>query len=286
MYNFLLDLGKLRFLQYAGLAGLLSSVACGVIVSYVTVRRSTYIAGAISPSVLSGLGAARYLKIVAGFDLIHPLLGAGFSAVLVAIIIWILTIYGNQREDTVLSVIWAIGMAIGTLFIYATPGYGEDLMAYLFGNILMVRIQDIYMLTALDVIILVMIVLFYNKVLAISFDREYAALRGVRVKLYSFILLILTALTIVFLVQIVGIVMVIALLSLPAATASHFSKRFYQMIFFASLLNTFYIVGGLVISYQPNLLPGATIIILAGAVYLFVLIGKNILKYFSTKKLI
>jgi len=275
MSNFIGDLFRYQFLQFALLAGVLSAISCGVVGSYVTTRRITYVAGAIAHSVLGGMGAARYLNVVAGWKWLLPVHGAVVAAVLAAIIIAGVSHFGRQREDTVLSAIWAIGMASGILFIYATPGYSQDLMSYLFGNILIVKTGDLLLMGILDVVILAATILFYNKLLALSFDEEFTRMRGIRVEWYYLLLLLMTALTVVVLVQVVGLVMVIALLSLPAATASHFSKRLWQMMAIASILSLAYTVGGLYVSYAANLPTGATIIIVSGVVYLATTLAKR-----------
>jgi len=274
MLEFFTDLRSYAFLQYALLTGVLASLACGIVGSYITVRRISYIAGAIAHSVLGGMGLARYLQQELGLKFLSPLHGAVFAALLSAIIIGLVTLYGKQREDTVLSAVWALGMATGIFFIYKTAGYNEDLMSYLFGNILMVRGRDLAVIAALDLLIVAVSLLFYNKLEAVCFDEEFARLRGLHVELYYILLLCLTALTIVVLLQVVGIVMVIALLSLPAATAAYLSRKLWHTMVIAILLSLLYMVAGLVISYQPNLPAGATIIILAGAAYLLVLIFK------------
>ncbi|MBN2536179.1 MAG: metal ABC transporter permease [Spirochaetales bacterium] len=281
--QFFLDLVRFPFLQHALAAGLLSSIACGLMGSYITVKRITYIAGAIAHCVLGGMGAARYLNVVAGFSFLSPLHGALAAAILAAFIIGAVTLFSRQRVDTVLSAIWAVGMALGVLFIYMTPGYAEDLMSYLFGNILMVKPDDLFFIAVLDMVIMSVMIIFYNKILAVSFDPEYARIRGIAVHFYSFVLLILTALTIVILIQVVGIVLVIALLSLPAATASYFSKQLWQMMVLSVILSLFYIILGLYVSYDSNLPAGATIIVLAGFIYLVTIIIKNIIKYKKRK---
>jgi zinc transport system permease protein len=270
------------FLQHALLCGLLASVSCGIVGSYVVVRRTTYIAGAIAHCVLGGMGAAYYLHTVHEVSWLTPLVGATLAAVIAAVIIGLVSINARQRVDTVLSVIWAIGMAVGISFIMATPGYNQDLMSYLFGNILMVTRADLVLMFCLDVIILLTAILFYNKLLAISFNPEQARLRGIAVSSYEICFLILTALTVVLLVQVVGIVLVIALLTIPAATAAHFTVRLSRMMLVAILLNILYTVGGLALSYQPELPAGATIIELAGAVYLLVLVVKQLARFRAT----
>lgn len=269
--EFLRDLLRFPFLQYALLTGILASIASGVVGSFITVRRISYIAGAIAHSVLGGMGVARYLQRALGWQFITPLHGAMVSALLSAIIIGAVTLYGKEREDTVLSAVWSIGMAVGIFFIARTPGYNDDLMSYLFGNILMVRSADLLMIGALDALVVIISFLFYYKLEAVCFDEEFARLRGVRVELYYILLLCLTALTIVILLQVVGIVMVIAILALPAATAAYLTKRLWHTMILASALSGALMTGGLALSYRPNLPAGATIIILSGAVYLAVL---------------
>jgi zinc transport system permease protein len=270
MLEFFQDASRYTFLQYALITGVLSSVACGVVGSYVTVRRISYIAGAIAHSVLGGMGAARYLQRNLGWEFLSPIHGAVFAALVSAIIIGMVSLYGKEREDTVLSAVWAIGMAVGIIFITRTAGYNEDLMSYLFGNILMVRRVDLLLIVGLDLIVVAVSFLFYHQLEAICFDEEFARLRGVSVELFYILLLCLTALTVVTLVQVVGIVMVIALLSLPAAAAAFLTRQLWQTILVAIGLNLFLMIGGLAISYRPDLPAGATIIILAGLVYLLV----------------
>ncbi len=280
MSGFLSDLLAHEFLRNALWASLLASVACGAIGSFVVVRRITYIAGGIAHCVLGGMGAALYLRSVHGVTWLHPLIGAVVAAMAAALLIGLVTLKAREREDTVIGALWAIGMALGILFISQTPGYDEDLMSYLFGNILFVSDSDIILLLVLDGIILIGGFLFYNQFLAICFDEEFTRLRGVKVDLFYLFLLILTALTVVLLTTVVGIVMVIALLTLPAATAGQFTRSMGQMIWVAMLLSLLFSFGGLVISYGPSLPPGATIILLAGAGYLMASIGRSLFRRF------
>ena len=268
MTEFLGDLASFPFLRNALLAGVLASVACGIMGSYVVARRITYIAGAISHSVLGGMGAARYCQVVLGWSWFTPLLGALAAALASALVIGLVSLRSKGREDTVIGAVWAIGMAAGIMFIFRTPGYNEDLMSYLFGNILMVTGRDLWLMAGLDLLIVGLAALFYNKFLAVCFDGEFALLRGVNVEGYYLLLLGLTALTVVLVLSVVGIVMVIALLTLPAATAGYFSRRLLGMMGLSVLFSVLFTTGGLALSYGPNLPTGATIILLAGGVYL------------------
>ncbi|MDH3890032.1 MAG: metal ABC transporter permease [candidate division Zixibacteria bacterium] len=267
MPDFLQAVFDYPFMRNAVSAGLLAALACGVIGSFVVARRITYVAGGIAHSVLGGMGVAGYLIAVRQWDVLSPLYGAIVSALLAALIIGWVTVRARQREDTVIGAVWAVGMAVGILFISQTPGYNQELMSYLFGNILMVSDTDLSILIALDILIVVLTYLYYRQVLAVCFDPDFARARGMRVHWYYMLLLCLTALTVVLLVTVVGIVLVIALLTLPAAVAGCLSRTFRQMMFGAIACCVFFTLSGLAVSYQSDFPAGATIILIAGACY-------------------
>lgn len=267
MTEFFQAITDYAFMRNALFAGALASVACGVMGTYVVIRRITVIAGSLAHSVLGGMGAAYYLRVVEGWDWLHPIHGAIVAALLAAVIIGVVRLRGHEREDTVISAIWAIGMAIGVLFLFRTPGYKADLMTYLFGNIIMVHASEIRLLIGLDILILVVGFLFYYPLLGICFDEDFARLRGVKVGWLYILLLCLIALTIVTLIYVVGIIMVIALLTLPVSVAGRFSRKLWQMMVLAAVLSVAFTTIGLAVSYGPSLPVGATTILLAGLVY-------------------
>ena len=278
MTDFLEAVARYSFMQNALAAGLLASVACGIVGTYVVVRRITYIAGGISHCVLGGIGAALYLQKVHGWTWLHPMYGAVVAALLAAAIIGLVSLRAKQREDTVIGALWAVGMAIGVLFIAKTPGYSQDLMSYLFGNILMVSPGDLWLIGALDLLVVLLGLAFYNQFLAVCFDEEFSRVRGLRVEFYYLLLLGLTALTVVLLVTVVGVVLVIALLTLPVAVAGIFARRLWQMMILATLFSAVFTTAGLAVSYGSDLPSGATIVILAGAVYLVAAVGSRLLR--------
>jgi len=265
--EFLDALRTAPFMQYALLAGLLASVACGVVGTYVVARRITYVAGGIAHCILGGMGAAVYFSRVHHIAWLTPLHGATVAAVLAAAIIGVVSLRFRQREDTIISALWASGMAAGVLFIVKTPGYQQDLMSYLFGNILMVSASDLWLIAILDLAVIVLSLAFYKQFLAICFDEEFARTRGVRVEAFYLLLLMLTALTVVLLVTVVGIVLVIALLTLPVAAVGQFARRLWQMMLLATLLSMVLTTAGLALSYSPDLPTGALTILLAAGVY-------------------
>lgn len=260
------------FMLYAFFACLLAGVVSGVIGTYVVTRKITYIAGAIAHSVLGGMGIAHYLAVVNEWTWLHPLYGATSAAIISAVIIALVSIRAKEREDSVIGAIWAIGMAIGLLFISMTPGYNEELMSYLFGNILMVNQTDLVLMGILDAIVIIFVFLFYNQLQVVCFDEEFARIRGVRTNFIYLLLLIATALTVVILITVVGIILVIALLTLPAAIAGRFTRNLWQTMILSSSLAVIFSITGLGLSYSANLPSGPAIIIVAGFFYLLLII--------------
>ncbi|MCF1184727.1 metal ABC transporter permease [Marichromatium gracile] len=250
------------FLQGALVAGLLASIGCGVVGTLVVVKRIAFMAGGIAHSVLGGMGAALYF----GVD---PLLGALFAAILSALLIGGVRLAWAAQEDTLIGALWAIGMAVGILFIAKTPGYATDLISLLFGNILLVPERALWFMGGLDVVLLVVVGLCYRQFVAVIFDEEFARLRGVPVSFFYLLLLCLVAVTVVLLIQVVGLILVIALLTLPAAIAGHYLHSLGAMMVAATLLGMVFTSGGLALSYGPDLPAGPTMILLAGAAYVF-----------------
>ncbi|MBW1708810.1 MAG: metal ABC transporter permease [Deltaproteobacteria bacterium] len=267
MVEFFQVLSSQSFLQTALTAGLLASLACGVIGTYVVAKRISFISGGIAHAVLGGMGLAYFWNL-------NPLHGALAAALCAALIIGVISLRAEQHEDTIIGALWAIGMAAGILFISRTPGYKVDLMSYLFGNIIMVTREDVYLIAGLDVVILVLVLLFYKQFLAVCFDEEFARLQGVPVDFIYILLLGLIAVTVVILIQVVGIILVIALLTLPAAIAQQYARNLAQMMILATVLGAVFVISGLAVSYGPDLPAGATIIIISGTFYILSMIFK------------
>jgi len=273
MSEFITALLNYSFMQHALIACLLASIGCGIIGTYVVVKKVGFLAGGIAHSVLAGMGMAYFFG---G----SPLVGAMMSALVAAILIGWINLRWHQHEDVLIAAFWSVGMAIGIMFIARTPGYNIDLMSYLFGNILLVSAQDLYLMLILDIAIIIIILLFYKQFLAAAFDEEFARLRNINVEFFYILMLCMVALTVVLLIQIVGLILVLALLILPAASAGQFVISIKRMMILAVLLSMVITTSGLMLSYQPDLPSGSTIIILAGIVYLLsIFVSSALQKY-------
>ena len=255
------------FMRNALMAGVLVSIACGIIGTLVVVNRIVFISGGIAHAAYGGIGLGYFF----GFN---PVLGAIAFALVSALGMGWVARKTRQRADTIIGVMWAIGMAIGIIAIDLTQGYKADLMSYLFGSILTVPRQDLIIMLVLDLIIGAMVVLFYKELLAISFDPLFATTRNVPVDGLYLMLVGAIALTVVMVMQVVGLIMVIALLTIPAAIAGQFVKDLKQMMLYSSYLGIIFTTVGLWLSYTWDLTSGATIILVSGTTYLGTLVFK------------
>ncbi len=270
--SFILALQQHEFLQNALLGGMLASFACGLIGTYVVVKRISFLAGGIAHTVLGGMGIAYYFQQ-------STFIGALIAALLAALLIGWVKLTWKQNEDTLIGALWAIGMATGIVFISQTPGYNVDLMSYLFGNILMVPRQELYWMALLDGVIALTVIIFYKQFQAVTFDEEFARVRGVPVTFFYLLLLCMVALTVVLLIQVVGLILVIALLTLPAAIAMQYVGRLHQIMLLSIALGMLLTSSGLSLAYDPDLPAGATIILLAGAVYVVSTVLQTLRQY-------
>jgi len=258
------------FLQTGLLAGLFASLSCGIMGPYVISRRIVFLSGAIAHMAVGGIGASIFLAKVfpETWGWLHPLHGAVVSALLAAVIIGLLHERVAERLDTLIGALWAVGMAAGILLIKYTPGYQTELMSYLFGNIVYVTSGEVKMMVVLNVLIIVTVLLFYKRLLAICLDRQQAELQGINVTGANILLLSLVALTVICLIQIVGLILVIALLTLPAATAAHHVKRMAPMMVASTLLAAVLTTAPRVAVYGTRISPESAIVLSAGGVYL------------------
>jgi zinc transport system permease protein len=249
------------FMRNALVTGLLVSVACGVIGTFVVVKRIVFVSGGIAHAAYGGIGLGYFL----GLD---PVVGAIIFSLVAALGMGAVQRRTGERADTLIGVMWAIGMATGIILVDLTAGYKADLMSYLFGSILAVPSGDLLVMAILDLVIVAAVLFFYKELLAISFDEVFATVENVPVNAIYLVLMGLVALTVVMLMRVVGLILVIAMLTIPAAISGRFVKDMKRMMILASALGVLFTTTGLWLSYFLNLTSGATIILVAGVAYL------------------
>ncbi len=260
---------QFEFMRNALAAGLLASVICGIMGTLVVVNRIVFLSGGIAHAAYGGIGLASffkwpYLPSTMGFSL--------FAAMVMAAVSYTM----KHRADTIIGVIWALGMAFGIILVDLTPGYNVDLMSYLFGSILAVPSSDLYCMGLIGITMISLVTYFYQDLLAMSYDEEFARIRGVQVKKLYFVLIGMLAVTVVLVIQVVGLILVIALLTIPPFMVEKYAKSLVQMMVASSVLGAVFTLTGLWLSYQYNLTSGATIILVSGVAFLLSLIGDKV----------
>lgn len=259
-----------EFMRNAVMGGILVSIICGILGTLIVVNRIVFISGGIAHAAYGGIGIAVYFGI-------SPYIGAGFFSFLVSIIMGLISLKHRERSDTLIGIMWAIGMAIGIIMIDLKPGYNVDVMGYLFGSIMSVSFYDVICMLIMGVVVFGIVKIFYKEFLAISYDEDFAFVVGVPVKILYLVLLAMIGLSVVMIIRIVGLILVIALLTIPPYIAEKYTSSLSKMMVMSSLLGILFTVLGLWISYKWDLTAGATMILIAGCVF-FLFYGVDLLK--------
>jgi len=259
------------FMQNAFIAAVLVSVACGLVGTYVVVKRIVFISGGISHAAFGGIGLGYFLGV-------NPILAAIPFSIVSALLMGLTSKKVKISEDTAIGILWSLGMAIGIIFINLTPGYVPDLMSYLFGSILTVPVNDLIIMFILDVIIISMVLLFQREFQGISFDEEFSQVMGMPTTLIYLLLLSLVALSVVVMIKVVGVILVIALLTIPAAIAKQYTYNIGRMMILAVIMGMILTTAGLYMSYLFNLASGATIVLVLGLGFLVSLLVQKFME--------
>ena len=273
MSESLFSIFRYQFLLHALMAAVLASISCGIVGTYIVARRKVFISGGITHASFGGIGIGYYLGI-------NPVLGAAVFSMLSALGIEYISKKTDVREDSAIGILWSLGMAIGIIFIFITPGYAPNLMMFLFGSILTVTWLDIYLMMGLCLLIVAFFLAYYRLILYISFDEDYARAHRAPVNFINYLLMSMIALTIVLHIRVVGIILVISFLTIPQSTANLYSRNFRTIIFLSILIGLVGSVAGLIMSYSLDIPSGASIIF--AFVTIFVL--AKILRHFQIKR--
>ena len=273
----MMDLLQYTFIQHALIGSLLASIACGLVGTYIVTRRLVFISGGLTHASFGGIGLGLYTGV-------PPILAAAVFAVLSAFGVEWLSKRKEMREDSAIAVFWALGMAVGVMFTFLSPGFAPDLSAYLFGNILTITRGDLLLLGCVAGVLVVFFTLFRHPIVYVAFDREFARSQGLRVQLLEYVLMMFIALTIVACLRMVGIVLVISLLTIPQMTANLFSQRFAGIIWLSIGIGYLSCLGGLYLSFRENIPSGASIIFFSIVIYAVCKVGKSLWTYRRRKQ--
>ncbi|MDA3890907.1 MAG: metal ABC transporter permease [Salinivirgaceae bacterium] len=241
------------FINHAVLAAFFSSIICGILGTYIVSKRMVFISGGITHASFGGIGMAFYLGL-------SPFFGATIFALISAIGIEWFSKKGNIRSDSSIGILWSLGMAIGIIFVYITPGFTPNLMSYLFGSILTVSSIELYAMLGLAIVIILFFTFFFKPILYFAFDENFAKSQKAPVALINYLVILLIALGIVINIKVAGIILVMSMLTLPQNTANLFSNNFKHIIFYSILISFVGTMTGLAGSFWLGIPSGASII--------------------------
>ncbi|MDE5773190.1 MAG: metal ABC transporter permease [Muribaculaceae bacterium] len=248
------------FFQNALIGVLIISIAAAMIGTYIVTRRMVFISGGITHACFGGLGLGYFLSV-------SPMLMASLFAVAGSLGVDAISKRGARR-DSAIAVIWALGMALGILFISLTHGYVPELNTFLFGNVLTITRTDLWIFGAFTLVLGLFYALFYRLIYVISFDRDFAATRHLPVRFIDTVMTVFVALAIVLTIRMIGIMLLMSLISLPQMIAERFTHRYRPLLLTSGLLSIIGCTGGLWLSYLLNVPASATIVLLLVLLYL------------------
>jgi zinc transport system permease protein len=244
------------FMQHAIAASVMAALLCAIVGTFIVVMRMVFMSGGVSHSAFAGLGAAHFF----GFN---PFAGALLAAVMVSLVLTRMIVHHRQPPDAMIGLLWAAGMSIGVIFVFLTPGYTPDLMPYLFGNILTISQQQLLWMVGFTLLVLIIIAALFKPLVAVSFDDEFASLRGLPVGVLISVLMLLSSITIVLLIQAVGIILVMALMTIPPLIGLAISANLRGVMMWAFASGLLVMFGGLLLSFQLDL-PTGPVIVMTG----------------------
>jgi zinc transport system permease protein len=256
----MLELLHMHFMHNALLAACLAGIVCAIIGTFVVINRIVFISGGIAHTAYGGVGLAVYF----GFA---PLLGITLVSILASLVMAWVSLKARNRVDTMIGVLWALGMALGVILLDLTPGYHVDLMSYLFGSIMTVPNSDLWLMAFLTAVILGTVGYFYVDFVAISFDSEFARVRGIPVTILYVLLMLMIGLSVVIVIQVVGLILIIALMSISPFIAERFSPSPVRMMMISLGLNLAFAFFGLLLSVLLDVSAGPSIILVASLAF-------------------
>lgn len=253
------------FMQRALLATVMVGIVCAVIGTFVVVKGLAFVGDALAHASFSGVAVAFVLKA-------SIYLGAAMAAVCTALAITFVSRRGRVSSDTAIGVLFSGAFSLGIVIISQVRNYTVDLFAFVFGNVLGVGSDDLWLIGGASLLILGLIALLYKELLFVAFDPVMAEASGLPVGPLQYLLLGLLGVTVVSAMKAIGIVLVVAMLVTPAATATMLTQRFHRVMLIGATLSVAASILGLYISYYANVASGASIVLVSTVIFLIVML--------------
>lgn len=263
-----MDIFAYKFFINALIGISIISIASAIIGTYIVTRRMVSISGGITHACFGGLGLGYYLGV-------NPVLMASVFAVAASLFVETLSQKWKVREDSAIAVVWALGMAIGVIFIFMTPGYVPELTSFLFGNILTINTGDIILFAFYTAVLVIFFSLYFKTIVAVAFDRDFARISGLPVTAISLTMTVLIALCIVLTIKLVGIMLLMSMLSLPQMIAENFFHKYKSIMLASVAISLIGSLTGLFLSVAINVPCSALIVAVFAAMFFITKIIKH-----------
>lgn len=267
----MMDIVQYSFFINAFVAILLIAVVSGIVGTYIVSRRMLFITGGITHSSFGGLGLGMFLGV-------SPMITALLFALASAFGVELISRGGKVREDSAIAVFWALGMALGIIFVFITPSYNAGLTSFLFGNILTVTRGELIIYSIFAISVITLFYIYNKKIVYTAFDRDFAYTKGVNVRCVEYLAIIIISLSIILSIRLVGIMLLLSFLSLPQMSVEIYTHSYNKISVYSSLLAVLGGVVGLVLSTFINIPTGATIVFVFASIYMIARIVYQILK--------
>ena len=264
----MLELIEYAFFRNALLGVIIIGISSAIIGTYIITRRLTAITGGITHACFGGLGLGYYLGM-------NPVIMASVFAIASSIGVEWLSERCRVREDSAIAVVWALGMAVGVLFVFMTPGYVPELNGFLFGNILTINSDDLWSFAIYTFALIVFLALQYHSVVACAFDADFAKVSGVKVKIIKNAMTLFVAIGIVLTIRLVGIMLLISMLTLPILIAEIYCRRFLLTMIISVGISIVCSMAGLFLATLIEVPCSAMIVMVQVVVYMFVRIYRD-----------
>ncbi len=260
---FIVALFEYDFLMYATLAGIIMGFITPIIGSFVIIRRLSFIADTLSHFSLAGLSIGLFLINTLNIIFLKdPLYLAVIAAVIGALIIEILRGYYQNYKEISMPIVMSLGTALSALFISLAGGWNSSIYNFLFGSLLTVRSSYLVLISITAITVILLVVIFYKQIVLTSFDEAYAKLVGIKVGIFQMVSTIILSLVVSLSIVTVGVLLVSSLMIIPVASAMKVGKSLRNTITIAIFFSETSVISGMYFSYQFNIPPGATIVLI------------------------
>ncbi len=269
LLKMVLEILEAGFIQRALVTGVAIAIICSAVGLFLVLRRHSLFGDALSHMAFGGIAVGLFTNI-------YPIWTAIIVSVLAALGMTKLRQSTKVPPDAAVAVLLSSGLALGIVLVSISGGFSVDLFSFLFGSILLVSPDEVYMIIGLSAGIMAILLLLYRKFMYIAFDEEQAKVSGLPVSKLNYLFIVLASITVIASIRLVGILLISSLIVIPNITAMLFGKGFKKTALISAMISVFSVVAGVLISYEANISTGGTIVLVLVMTFLAALVAQKV----------